>query len=210
MANLVTLRRQLVAYGQRMRQQGLIVAAEGNLSVRLGGHAFLVTPSGVPKGLLKVQDPVEVDLQGRTAHGTPTSEWPLHELIYRRRPEVRAVCHAHPPWATAMSVAGRSLDGGILTETAQLLPSVPLAPRAEPGTAEVPAAVAPLLADHDAVLLQGHGVVTMGPDLPAAFALLETVERLAQVTLLSELAAGRDTLTVDRLIELCRQGPGLP
>ncbi len=206
MVNLVLLRRQLVAFGRRMRDQGLIVAAEGNLSVRCGGHCFLVTPGGVPKGELRVQDLVEVDLRGRSAGGRATSEWPMHGLIYRERPDVRAVCHAHPPWATAMSVAGRSLDGSILTETADLLPSVPLAARARPGTEEVPAAIAPLLPDHDAILLGGHGVVTVGPDLSSAFVLMETVERLAQVTLLAELAAGRNTLSAEELIELCRRG----
>ncbi len=206
MPNLVVLRRELVRYGRLLGERRLIVAAEGNLSVRIGGHAFLVTPSGVPKDRLRVQDLVEVDTRGRTARGRPTSEWPMHRVIYGLRPDVRAVCHAHPAWATAMAVAGRELDGGLLTETAAQLPRVPLAVRAEPGTEQVAASITGLIADHDAVLLGDHGVLTVGPDLASAFALMETVERLAQVTLLSEFAATGGSVDPDVLARLMGGG----
>jgi len=184
----------MVATGRKMQNRGFVVAAEGNLSVRVSGHCFLVSPSGVNKGKLRVQDLVEVDKEGRTAHGKPTSEWALHREIYLRRPEVKAICHAHCPWSTAFAAAGRDLDGSLLTETEALLPRVPLAPRAEPGTASLAASIVPHLADHEAILLGHHGVVTMGRDLAAAFDLMETVERLAQVTLLSEVASGQSNM----------------
>lgn len=190
MTSLVLLRRQMVEIGRRLQKQNLIVAAEGNLSVRLGGHAFLVTPSGVGKGDLRVQDLLEIDAAGRCARGRPSSEWPLHRRIYEARPDVAAICHAHPPWATAFAAAGRDLDGSLLTETAAILGRVPVCARAEPGTEQAAASVLPYIRDHDAVLLGSHGAVTVGRDLPAAFALLETVERLAQVTLLAAIARG--------------------
>lgn len=190
MANLVVLRREMVEVGRLMETKGLIVAAEGNMSVRLGGHSFLVTPAGRGKGELRVQDLLEVGDDGTSPHGRATSEWPLHFIIYNTRPDMKAICHAHSPWSTAFAAAGRDLDGNLLTETAQILPRVPLAPRSLPGTHEVAASVVPYIKDHDAVLLGNHGVVTVGKDLRAAFALLQTVERLAQVTLLSEMAAG--------------------
>jgi len=188
--NLVVMRREMVTVGRRMYDQGLIVAAEGNLSVRLGGHSFLVTPAGSRKGNLRVQDLVEIDTQGRSPQGTATSEWPLHWQIYALRPDVRAICHAHSPWATAFAAAGRDLDGNLLTETAAQLPRVPLAARSLPGTDALAASIVPFIPDCDAVLLGNHGVVTVGADLMSAFNLLETVERLAQVTLLAEAAAG--------------------
>ncbi len=188
--NLVVLRREMVETGRLMYEKGLLVAAEGNLSVRLGGHSFLVSPAGANKGSLRVQDLLEIDARGRSPRGTATSEWPLHRQIYAQRPDVRAICHAHPPWATAFAAAGRDLDGSLLTETATLLPRVPLAARALPGSDALAASIIPHIASHDAVLLGNHGVVTVGTDLRAAFSLLETVERLAQVTLLTEAAAG--------------------
>ncbi len=188
--NLVLLRREMVKTGRLMYEKNLIVAGEGNLSVRLGGHSFLVTPAGTNKGSLRVQDLLETDSRGRSAQGAVTSEWPLHKQIYDLRPDVRAICHAHAPWATAFAAAGRDLDGSLLTETASLLPRVPLAARALPGSDALAASIIPFIADHDAVLLGNHGVVTVGKDLRAAFSLLETVERLAQVTLLAEAASG--------------------
>jgi L-fuculose-phosphate aldolase len=188
--NLVLLRREMVGTGRLMYEKNLIVAGEGNLSVRLGGHSFLVTPAGTNKGSLRVQDLLETDSRGRSAQGTATSEWPLHKQIYDLRSDVRAICHAHAPWATAFAAAGRDLDGSLLTETATLLARVPLAARALPGSDALAASIIPFIADHDAVLLGNHGVVTVGKDLPAAFSLLETVERLAQVTLLAEAASG--------------------
>ena len=202
MPNLVLLRRQMVQVSLRLYERGLIVAGEGNLSIRLSDHHFLVTPAGVAKGRLKPQDLLEIGLSGRNPFGKPTSEWPVHREIYGARPDVCAICHAHPPWATAFSVAGRDLDGTLLTETAKFLPKVPLAARAVPGSEEVAATVVPLLEGSDAVLLGSHGAVTLGIDLEAAFFLMETVERLAQVTLLSELAAGRSSLSEAQIQEL--------
>ena len=204
--NLVVLRREMAETGRLMYEKGLIVAAEGNLSIRLGGHSFLVTPAGTNKGCLRVQDLLEVDARGRSAQGVATSEWPLHRQIYYRRPDVRAICHAHAPWATAFAAAGRDLDGSLLTETETLLPRVPLAVRALPGSDALAASVSPHIDDNDAVLLGNHGVVTVGCDLRAAFNLLETVERLAQVTLLAEAAAGFSSLDPEVLRKL--QDPG--
>ncbi|MFT5234586.1 MAG: L-fuculose-phosphate aldolase [Candidatus Krumholzibacteriia bacterium] len=202
--NLVLLRREMVSTGQKMQDRGFVVAAEGNLSVRVSGHCFLVSPAGVNKGQMRVQDLVEVDTEGRTARGTPTSEWPLHREIYLQRPDVRGICHAHCAWSTAFAAAGRDLDGSLLTETAALLPRVPLAARAEPGTAALAASIRPHVASYNAILLGNHGVVTMGSDLAAAFALMETVERLAQVTLLKELAAGESTIDPAKLEQLSK------
>ena len=128
MSSLVLLRREMVAFGRRMRERNLIVAAEGNLSVRLGGHFFLVTPSGVPKDRLRVQDMVEVDHRGRTPRGRPTSEWPMHGLIYDLRSDVGAVCHAHPPWATAVA------SGAWRHNAAPPKPSVTARPNTAAGT----------------------------------------------------------------------------
>ena len=196
----------MVAIGRKMDEKGLIVAVEGNLSVRLGSHSFLVTPAGINKGGMRVQDLLEIDTQGRCPRGRPTSEWPLHREIYRHRQDVRAVCHAHPPWATAFAAVGRDLDGTLLTETADILPRVPLAARSQPGTESLAASVLPHIARNNAVLLGSHGAVAVGSNLQEAFYRLETVERLAQVTLLSEAAAGRSMVAPEVLGKLQKGG----
>lgn len=207
MPNMVLMRRAMVTAGARMDARGLIVAAEGNLSVRLGGHSFLVTPSGVEKGKMLTRDLLEVGGSGKSVLGSVTSEWPLHSRIYQERPDVLAICHAHPPWATAFSVAGRDLDGNILTETTEMLPHVPLAVRAAPGTKAMAESVASIIRNHDAILLGNHGAVTVGKSLEEALQLMETVERLAQVTLLSEIAAGSSRLDPGIIRNLTQSSP---
>ncbi len=139
-----TVRRDMVRIGSLLYERRYVVAAEGNLSVRLGGDRFLVTPSGSCKGWLEIGELLEIDQEARTLarDRRASSEWRLHREIYRARPEVGAVCHAHPPYATACAAAGRPLDGRALTETASMLGTVPLARPAVPGTDDVVDSVA--------------------------------------------------------------------
>ncbi len=205
------LRREMVRIGRLLYDRQLIVAAEGNLSCRLGGDAFLITPAGACKGLLQAEDLLVVDAEGRAvtpgggrataAAGSlpqaqrPSSEWLLHREIYAIRPGAAAVCHGHPPWATAFAAAGQALDACLLPEIVATLGRVPLAPYGTPGTTEVPRAVHDLIAGHDALLLANHGVVAVGDSLQDAYFRLESVERLAQITLLARLAGGESRLT---------------
>jgi len=174
------------------------VGAEGNLSLRLEDGRFLTTPSGTCKGWLAAADLVEVDLDGRpfaAAARTPSSEWGLHREIYRCCPDAGAICHGHPPFATACAAANHSLDHRILTETALLLGPVPLARPALPGTDEVARSVLPYLPAAKGLLLANHGAVAWGASLDEAFFNLEAVERLAEVTVLSQALGGAVPLT---------------
>ncbi len=199
------LRRAMARVGRLLYARQLIVAAEGNLSARLPRGLFLATPAGACKGLLTPGDLVVVDEQGRTADGSAarvSSEWPLHRQIYAARPDAGAVCHAHPPWATAFATAREPLEGCLLPEAVATLGGVPLAEYATPGTAEVPLSVRGLVRDHDAFLLANHGVVTVGETITAAYFKLETVERLAQVTLLARLLGGERRLSPGQVAAL--------
>jgi ribulose-5-phosphate 4-epimerase/fuculose-1-phosphate aldolase len=171
---------EICKIGQQMYERGYVIACEGNLSVRLDGDRILVTPSGACKGDLAPQDLLVVDLEGAVTCGTgqPSSEMQMHLLYYRSRPDVRAVCHGHPPAATGFAVAGRALEEAILPEVVISLGKVPLAPYGTPGTLELCAGLEPLVFKHDAILLENHGVVTSGKDLITAYYHMETVERL--------------------------------
>jgi L-fuculose-phosphate aldolase len=197
-------RQAMVRIGSQLYQRRLVAAAEGNLSVRLGGDRFLVTPAGVCKGWLRAEDLLEIDAAGTVlgGRGRVSSEWGLHREIYLQDAEAGAVCHGHPPFATACAAAGRPLDHRILTETAALLGPVPLADPAAAGTPEVAASVRKLIPGASALLLGGHGAVAWGRDLQAAFFRLESVERLAEVSLLAELAGGARCLPTDLLRRL--------
>ena len=199
-----TVRREMVRIGVLLYDRRYVIAAEGNLSVRLGGDRFLVTPSGVCKGWLEIGELLEIDAEARTLarDRRASSEWRLHREIYRARPEVGAVCHAHPPYATACAAAGRGLDASALTETAAMLGTVPVARPAVPGTDDVVDSVRELLSGAPALLLANHGVVAWGRDLREAYFRLETVERLAEITILAGLAGGVKPLPADLLRRL--------
>ncbi len=215
MQDSAAFRRETVRIGRLLYDRQLVVGTEGNLSIRLGSDRFLVTRAGACKGLLGEADLLVVDSQGRTVSPSspsvlPSSEWPLHREIYARRPEVDAVCHGHPPWATAFAAAGLPLDGCLLPEIIATLGTVPLAPYGTPGTEEVPATVREMISSYSALLLANHGVVAMGATLTEAFFRLESVERLAQVTLLARLAGGEHRLTAAQAAALQPFRTGLP
>jgi len=199
--------------GRLLYARQLVVAGEGNLSARLDDGRFLATPAGACKGFLAPSDLLVVDALGNVAAGGPgrvSSEWALHRGIYAARPDAGAICHAHPPVATAFATAGEPLEGCLLPEAVATLGGVPLAPYATPGTAEVPQSVLGLMRDHDALLLANHGVVTVGETILAAYFKLETVERLAQVTLLARLLGGERRLSGDQVRTLLGSVGRLP
>ena len=172
-----------------MYERELIVAAEGNLSVRLADGNILATPACMNKGMLKPEDLVITDLGGKQLFGSrkPSTELAMHLLFYRLRPDINAVCHAHPVAATGFAAAGRGLDLALLPEVIVDLGQVPLVPYATPGTPGLSAALEPFVPHFDAFLLANHGAVTCGPDLRTAFFRMETVEHSAKIMLVAQL-----------------------
>ena len=119
-----------------MFERGLIAASDGNLTMRLPTGEILATPAGVCKGTLQAEDLILCDLKGTkiAGHREPTSELDMHLTVYRKREDVHAVCHAHPPVATGFAAAGRELNAGVLPEVIVRFGCVPLAPYGTPGT----------------------------------------------------------------------------
>jgi L-fuculose-phosphate aldolase len=179
------LRRQICKTGRKMYANGFVAACEGNLSIRLDRDRILVTPAGACKGHLAPGDLLITDLSGVVLYGNrrPSTEMLMHLLFYRLRPDVRAVCHAHPPTATGFAAAGRALEEAVLPEVIVGLGKIPLAPYGTPGTWELCAGLEPLATKFDAILLENHGVVTCGQDLTTAYQRLETVEQFAKILL---------------------------
>jgi L-fuculose-phosphate aldolase len=181
----------IIEGGRRLRSGGLIAGAEGNLSVRLDAHRLLVSPTGRRKDELTEADLVEVRL-GHDERGArspsglaPTSDLAIHLAVYRARPDVDAVVHAHLPASMALTLAGETPDPSALPETALLLPRVPLVAFGDMGSEELAARVAAALAEPPeplprAVLLERHGAVAVGPDVGTAVDRLELLEVLCR------------------------------
>ena len=183
-------RHEICVAGRWMYERGFIVACEGNLSVRLSPDRILTTPTCMNKGALRPADLVVTDLDGKQVSGERkfSSELAMHLLFYRMRPDIHAICHAHPPTATGFAVAGRALDQALLPEVIIGLSQIPLVRYATPGTPELSAALEPFVAHYDAMLLANHGAVTCAPDLLTAFFRMETIEHCAKITLAAENA----------------------
>jgi L-fuculose-phosphate aldolase len=198
-------RRDICTVGRWFHQQNFIAATDGNISLRLDSHRVLTSPTGASKGMMCPEDLVITDFAGNKISGcrNPSSELAMHLLIYRLRPDVNAVCHAHPITATGYASAGLPLDKALLSEAVIGLGTVPLAQYGTPGTSELTDSIEPFVQSHDAILMANHGVVTCGVDLLTAYYRMETVEHFARVALVTELLHKQVLLSrkdVDKLL----------
>jgi L-fuculose-phosphate aldolase len=196
----------IVTVCRRLYERGLIAGQDGNVSVRLRSGHILVTPSGLSKVDVSAESLVEL-----AADGTPvtpgqraSSEIEMHLRIYRARPDVRAVVHAHPPTATAFGVAGRDFMDDVLPEVIFHLGGVPLVPFAMPGTTALGDAMAPFLPDHDAFLLASHGATTVGPSLRLAHQRMESLEHAARILFAASRIGTVSRLRAEDVIALRR------
>ena len=191
--------------GKLLYDRGYVAANDGNISVRVGEGRRLITPSGVSKGRMTPDMLLVTDLDGTVIEGNrhPSSEGKMHLEVYRGRPDVNAVVHAHPPVSTAFAVCRRGLETPYLSELVAGLGQVPCTPSfAMLSTEEVPQSVRPYLADHNALLLANHGALAWGGDLWEAFDRLETVEHTAKIVLNAQLLGGGIPLTEEEVVRL--------
>lgn len=203
------VRGEIVRIGYRMWQRGMVAANDGNISVLLDGGAVLCTPTSVSKGALREEDLVVVDQDGNVldpgSGRGPSSEILMHLRVYQVDPQIRAVVHAHPPYATAFAVRGETPATDILPESVVALPVLPLAPYATPSTIEVPDSVEPLVRRGRACLLEHHGALTWGVTLEEAYLAMERVEYLAQINLIARQLGGIRSLGPERIGQLHQQ-----
>ncbi len=176
-------RRALIEACRRLDQLGFVPATDGNLSVRLDRSRILITPSMVSKSCLRAGQLLICDMEGRVVvgKGNPSSEMKMHLFAYQRRPEVRAVVHAHPPTATAFAAARKALDKPVLPEVMLTVGRIPLARYATPSTTEVTRSLEPLIMEHNTILLANHGVLALGRSLSEALHRMERTEHFARV-----------------------------
>ena len=201
------LREQLLSVSHAIHRYGWVANHDGNVTVRAGEDRYLATPTSVSKGDVRDEMLIVVNGEGKVVQGTyrPFSEFVLHRAAYETRVDVNAVVHAHPPTATAFSVAGRGLDRPILAESVVSIgPRVPLVPYALPGSDAFTDEVARHLPTYDCLILQNHGVLTVGSDLEQAYLRMELVEHLAKIEMLAMQIGSVDYLSgadVDWLLD---------
>jgi L-fuculose-phosphate aldolase len=202
--SLESLRADIVEVGRRMYARGYTASNDGNISVRLGPDRLLMTPKSVCKGFMTPDMMCVTDLEGKKISGDrdPSSEALMHLEVYRQRPDVNAVVHAHPPTATGFAVAGIPLDRAVLAEVLTTLGSIPLAEYATPSTAELPEAVRKYIKAHDGMLLANHGALTVGTDLFSAYYKMETIEHFAHISLVARMLGRENLISRDEVMRL--------
>ncbi len=206
------LRQKICDTARRMQARDYIHGRAGNLSARISPGEILTTPAGVEKSSLRAEQLIVVDAKGvpLRAQGDlqPTSELPMHLEVYRQRPDVGAVLHAHPAYCIALSLVGISMEEPFIPEALVLLGPVPTAPYATPSSTENRDAIASLIASHDAIILSHHGTLTVGADLDQAFERLDILEHTAQILVMANQIGQPRPIPEDalgRLMEMRRR-----
>ena len=210
------VRKQICEIGKRIYDKGFCAANDGNISVKIAPNAFLCSPTGVSKGFMTPDMICKVDNTGKVLQAKnnlrPSSEMKMHLRVYDERPDVNAVVHAHPPYATSHAIVGLPLTEPIMPEAIITLGCVPIAEYGTPSTDEIPNAVAKYLQHYDAVLLENHGALSYSVDLMQAYFKMESLEFYAQLLFISKMLGKPQELDqqkVSRLYDLRRE-MGLP
>jgi L-fuculose-phosphate aldolase len=200
----IKYKKKICEIGKRVYDKGLVAANDGNISVRISDNEFLITPTGVSKGFMTPDMIIKVDGEGTVLEGDyqPTSEMKMHLLVYKERPDIDAIIHVHPPYATAFAIAGIPLDQAIMPESVVYLGTIPVAEYGTPSTNEVPDAVKRHVYHHQGVLLENHGALTWGKDLDHAYFLMECLEFTAKINWISKQLNGDRELSKENVAQL--------
>src|SRR5499433_1348888 len=185
--NEYKLKEQICEIGRRLYNRGFAAANDGNITIRLNDKEILCTPTMVSKGFMKPEDICKIDYTGKQLAGTRkrTSECLLHISVYKERPDVQAVVHCHPPYATAFAVAREPIPKCVLPEVEVFLGEVPMADYATPGTQQFAETILPYVKDCNTIILANHGTVTFGPDLEKAYFNTEIIDAYCRILILA-------------------------
>ncbi len=179
------IKKLIIDIGKRIWTRGFVGGNDGNISVKLNENEFLTTPTGVSKGFMNEKMILKIDKDGNLLEKNnkykPSSEIKMHLAVYKKREDINAVIHAHPPYATSFAVAGIKLDKFILPEAVLSLGKVPLCPYGTPSTMEIPQSLSEYINKTDVFLLENHGALTIGIDLIDAFYKMEILEHSSKI-----------------------------
>lgn len=186
------LRQAICRIGKLAYDRNFIVGADGNFSARMRDGTILITPTGAMKGFMEPVNVAHVDIEGRALDDgpRPSSEVGIHLVAYQQRPDVQGICHAHPPHAVAMTIAGIDMQMPIIPEIITTIGGIPTAPFGTPGTPELAETIRDLVRCSDVMMMQNHGSVTLGANLMDAYKKLDMLEHTAKILWLAHVARG--------------------
>lgn len=208
----LNVRQQMILGSRRLYDRGMLASADGNLSYRLSDERIVITPSGVAKAFIKVEDICVIDLKGRVLEGKPSGEMSMHLEVYRKVKKARAVVHAHPPYAVAWSISHPQLSelpGNCLSEIILAVGCIPIVPYARPTTMGMGEVLGSFLPHHRLMILSRHGGLSWGEDLDEAVNGMERLEHSAQILALAKQMGGLSFLPAEEVEALREMRRGI-
>ncbi len=195
-------RKEEVAYFmRRLYQKNLTTTSGGNISMKLDDGVILLTPSGVDKGTIKGNQVCIFSPNGKnlTRDIKPTVESKMHLSIHEARPDITAIVHAHPTLATSFTVMNKKINTNLIAESRAVLGNILRTEYAMQGTDELASIVAKATLKANVILMDNHGVLTVGNDLLQAFDRIEVLEAAAKITIITDMLKSRREIPVESL-----------
>jgi L-fuculose-phosphate aldolase len=197
------IKEDIALVGKRLYERRLNGGYGGNISVR-DGDVIYITPTGVPKDILEYSEILVMDFKGNIieGEGKPSSEMLFHIILYKERPDVNAIIHAHPPLATGFAIARHPITEAVHEEAAIILGKVPVIPYEITSSKELAKSVGEAFKNANAVLLANHGAITAGDTLEKAFRRMEELENLCEMLLVADALGGAKKIPLKKLFKL--------
>lgn len=201
------LKDEMIKYGDIIDCKGFSPGTSGNISVRYKDK-IIITASNSSNGDLSHEDLVLIDFEGNTIDGnkkaqkSPSSEKMLHVEFYKKRPDINAIIHVHPPFLSSFAAARKSLEDPVMAENVYYFGKIPLADYALPSSKKLVDNTAKYFDKYNAVLMANHGFIVGDIDLAQAYLKLELAESYAQVVLNATLLGGAILLNKEEVAEI--------
>lgn len=197
--------KQDVAYFmRRLYRKGLTTSLGGNISCKIDNDKFAITPSQTDKGRMKADELGIVNLKGENL--TPvvklSMETKMHLYIYQKRPDIKAIVHAHPPFSSFFAASEKKINCKLLGEARALLGEPSYAKYALMGSEELAQIVSDSALTSNLVILKNHGILTVGDSLITALDRIEVAEVAARLSILCNIHGNIQELTAVQLAEI--------
>ncbi len=197
-------RKEVARFMRRLYERGLTSSSGGNISLRITDDIIIITPSSTDKGYMKWKEVGIINITGEnlTPELKPSIESEMHLSIYRKKKEISAIVHAHPVFASCFTAMKFNIDTSLTAEARAILGEPLMVPYALMGTKELAETAAENILFADILLLENHGVLTIGSTLLQAFDKIEVLENAAKMTLITEITKRKSPLSKSRILEI--------
>lgn len=196
------IKNKILEICKRLHARNMLAAADGNISYRISNDQILITPSGISKAFMSVDDIATITLDNKIISGNPSSERLMHLQVFKQCPEAVAVIHAHPTHAIAWSIAKphlKKLPSHCLSEVILATGDIPFVHYARPGTQDMGDVLKEFLPAHRALILKRHGALTWGGDLEEVYRGMERIENSCEILALAEKLGGLHPLPAEEV-----------